>query len=346
MKLKRSKKKQPTYPYTVFILGAGFSKDAGGLLIKDLLAQKADIPEDYQYIWDLYERAKKRGIVTDVESFMDYLSGLSFLELGWKIKRLKKRKSFVMASKIYSDTIIAVLNILERAIDKVSSAGLPNFYSLFADKFLRLLNGGSHPTNSIVTFNWDVVCEQMLLDGFKHLKYPSDQIKPYEDYVGFRKGINVFKLHGSSNWLYCEKCNTIYAFEQSLAHDPTKIASYRCPKPGCRKALARTIVPPTWEKTTYVNQLKALWKLAWNELREKAHQVIVLGYSFSDRDLLARYLIFTALAGNQNLKRVILVNGNSDDGESFLRGFLGDKVKNMRATFADFVSSYDIKNLP
>ncbi len=341
MKLRRIKSNK--LPYTVFILGAGFSKQAGGLLIKEIFTQKADLPDKYKYLWARYEAAGKYSTSRDIESFMDYLAGLSFLELGWEINLKDEKKKFRSASQVYSDTIIAVLDILEKAIDRTSAKALPVQYSYFTDKFLRPLCNGDTRT-SIISFNWDVVCEQALLSGFSHFHYGSDMIVSENKYAGFRKGIEVYKLHGSTNWLYCEKCKKIYAYKQSLAHNPRSVSIHKCAK--CGQKIVRTIVPPTWEKTPYVDQLKSLWKNSWSVLRNNAELVIIIGYSLSQRDLLAQHYIMSALSGNEKLIKVLLVNGISDDGEGFLERFLDKgKFSNTKQTFADFVQSGDIRTV-
>jgi hypothetical protein len=65
-------------------------------------------------------------------------------------------------------------------------------------------------TLSLVSLNWDIVAEKHLDALSAEYKYDIDV--RYIDGERIERGpIRLYKMHGSSNWLYCDSCRQLYA---------------------------------------------------------------------------------------------------------------------------------------
>jgi hypothetical protein len=79
---------------TVYILGAGFSKDAGGLLMKDFLCRKQlksprrRLNEIYPYLKRFMKQSIQDGLIKDwnIEEFFNIVSEADLLNLEFKRK--------------------------------------------------------------------------------------------------------------------------------------------------------------------------------------------------------------------------------------------------------------------
>jgi hypothetical protein len=63
--------------------------------------------------------------------------------------------------------------------------------------------------NAVVTTNWDIVIERHLGDSPFHYSILMTDV--HGEAVP-RHGTPIMKLHGSSNWAYCDCCGRLFAF--------------------------------------------------------------------------------------------------------------------------------------
>jgi len=76
--------------------------------------------------------------------------------------------------------------------------------------------------------------------------------------------------------------------------------------------MGRLIVPPAWNKEEYLPALKSVWAGA-AEAPSRAQRIWIFGYSMPDVDKFFRYLLAIALQRNHDLDEVVIVNSNIDD---------------------------------
>jgi hypothetical protein len=68
------------------------------------------------------------------------------------------------------------------------------------------------------------------------------------------------------------------------------------------------IVPPVFEKGPFITEtLSPIWNTAYKEIKA-AGQIIVFGYSFPQADQQGRSFFRRAIATNQEIKRLIVIN--------------------------------------
>lgn len=177
-----------------------------------------------------------------------------------------------------------------------------------------------------ITTNWDILLERSILeieienkesaldtavDKYAFINY-DDMIQPY--YKSVKPSINSFppilKLHGSLNWVFCEKCGQIYYFNWQMYESLSFQKDIECPE--CYNVkLVPFIVPPTLSKLEKHAQLRSIWSKASEYLR-LCEKLCFIGYSFAETDMQMKIFISNALRENSNLKEVMVVTKYDD----------------------------------
>ena len=329
---------------TVFILGAGASRSAGGPLVKDFL----DIA------FDLH----KRGGLGDAEKrdFELVQQGLNALQLAHS----KARLDITNLEDVFDAFEMAALVGRLGNLDREQVARLPEamrtLITVTLEQLIRLpvqgremlpcpahadfartiqelrRRAGSWP--AVITFNYDVCLDHALWCVGVPSSYrlaESDQ----QDWV------SLLKLHGSLNWAHCPDCGTVQArsVSEQLERMPVlpgskawrlevaakTVQSFRCGTCG-KHAGQLMIVPPTWAKAQYQALLRPVWAAAAGVLRD-AENIFVCGYSLSETDTFFRYLYAVGSIGEATLRRFWVFNPDASL-EGRFREFLGPQAEN------------------
>ncbi len=185
----------------VFILGAGFSKQAGMPLatrLTEFLTEDFDIPgnnflrewyEDFRdrVIW--LNRSSQHGTSSlNVEELFDLAS---YDILVYRMKAMSSPSTACALYTEYADEIKHALDQMEadlwRVIIEKQNEGVGNLDGI--NKF----SGQLRPADTVITFNYDTLLEYSLscqnIDWHYGFNEESD------------KGIPVLKMHGSVNWV-------------------------------------------------------------------------------------------------------------------------------------------------
>lgn len=85
------------------------------------------------------------------------------------------------------------------------------------------------------------------------------------------------------------------------------------------------IVPPTWNKTRYSEQISIIWQRAAKEL-STARSIFIIGYSMPRTDEFFRHLFALSLAGGPLVTLLSIVNP-SDDVYHSIEEWVGDKLQ-------------------
>lgn len=152
------------------------------------------------------------------------------------------------------------------------------------------------------------------------------------------KSINLFKLHGSLNWLYCPGCSTM----ELTPFEETAVYSFKCS--ACGSEFSTLIVPPTYFKSLTNAYLGMVWVKAELALREVQH-IIFCGYSFPDVDMHIKYLIKRIQNYRKHDLLITVINnhdGKTDEAKenekNRFQRFLGSSVHYTDASFGEFAS--------
>src|SRR6185437_16262326 len=86
--------------------------------------------------------------------------------------------------------------------------------------------------------------------------------------------------------------------------------------PGDDPPFEITLVPPSWNKTQYWEQLGEVWSAAAREL-STAQEITLIGYSLPDSDSFFRDLLALGLEGPTRLRAFNIVNPDATVGPKF-----------------------------
>src|SRR3989442_2238655 len=280
--------------HTALILGAGFSRPAGGPLLRDLLSDQvlAISDADSSSLAALSELAASPG--SPRESKTKTLEDV-FADL-WREARTGGK------IRLGEDTYSAEELLIELNIHLASVCGgvhvrrFTNLWSLYA-AFLQDLFENSRSL-TLITFNYDLLAEQILDDLRLRYDYGPRGMIEFDDSKRRRRlrrsgsELSLLKLHGSANWGVCRGCpeagrytDRVMAFERPYV----PIRRKSCPWFG-RKFLESAIIPPILGKAGEARHIGPIWGLARSALG-RAREGVVVGYSLPSSDVEAISLL-------------------------------------------------------
>ncbi|HUO36242.1 MAG TPA: hypothetical protein VMU43_14735 [Candidatus Acidoferrum sp.] len=306
---------------TVFIIGAGVSKQAGAPLMNDFLDRADQLRkrwtqrnEDFDLVFrgrDALQAAQSKATIelVSIESVFAAFEMAGLLgELG------------SLNSKEIESLPAAMVQVIQRTLEESISFPFTDNqikpvqpYGTIASIVVRSTDRVNSHRVAFITFNYD-----LCLDYALH----SNVMRPNYCLTDNESGIKLLKLHGSLNWARCPDCNKIVAwnlsdfFKQFVGPDfssinliKLKIAENLSKYRHCANNAPRVpfIAPPTWNKTMYHKELENVWRAAARELSD-AENIIICGYSLPDTDEFFRYLYALGSIGGAGLKRFWVIN--------------------------------------
>lgn len=211
-------------------------------------------------------------------------------------------------------------------------------------KFLAALAEGSR--NAIVTTNWDIVIEKHLGENPFHYGVPAQIVGAGRPWPTV--GLPLLKLHGSSNWAYCDCCGKLFGFHLTegkgtllrqllVEREDFRILDRRLPRilelPGvgeecqsCRVRLTSRVATFSYVKVLDFVHFMSIWEGALRALAEAKHWIFV-GYSLPQSDFHLRHLLKRAqmarLAGAP--LRITVVSRDTDTPARY-RSFFGEAI--------------------
>ena len=352
---------------TALFIGAGFSKELG-------LKTTREIEKEFTTINYLDSRPSNKVVQnaisrklkeywnkvfgwqegsSDNPSFEDHFTTL---DLSANLGHSLGKYSAQHLRAIRRLSIHRIFNIINKNI-KESSA---------AQAIIKTLCSGTN--NLLISTNWDIGVEKLL--GEMDLNYhygietfpPPVEINSAEDIEpDSNRGILLCKLHGSSNWNYCDSCRRVYAGEfhqgkttlsnltflksqdyEVLDYTDSEINEFedvdRIRKDNnevrncsfCNIELSARIGTFSYTKSLNFFQFQAVWDAALAGMR-KAKIWIFVGYSLPEADYEIRHLLKTAQLSDENfsVKEIWAIVGDDEKGETKMRykKFFGDKVE-------------------
>jgi hypothetical protein len=203
-----------------------------------------------------------------------------------------------------------------------------------------------------VSTNYDILIDNALTEEHEHgtdLDYgvdfrnfdrPNDWCRP-----ALNSRVQLFKPHGSLNWLFCPTCNELEITPKEkgvVTRLISEFANATCQH--CGSVYAPLIVPPTFFKDMNNVFLSSIWNRTDVALRRVGH-VIFCGYSFPDADIHIKYLLKRAQTNRSHPQKFTVVNHypgkdpNSAAQEKYrYERFLGGGVSYTESSFSDFAA--------
>jgi hypothetical protein len=167
----------------------------------------------------------------------------------------------------------------------------------------RLTKNSPHARNTVITFNYDTQLETALSSfGDVAFRYGLEDDGNVNNNGAVVETplveLPILKLHGSMNWATDKGGSTVV-----ITSSYNELRS--------RHDLRPLIVPPTWQKL-FTGHLRRVWQLAVSAL-ETATRVIIVGFSVPPTDTHFKYLLAAGLQENISLRQVHFVNPDNAD---------------------------------
>lgn len=203
--------------------------------------------------------------------------------------------------------------------------------------------------DTIITPNYDTLVEATLLsmetgeyrpncfdamdrDALHWVDYGLSRVKTAEFEFGGpwptapERSILLLKLHGSSSWIRCRKCNRPL-FEKVWQRAVDVVAgnlAYRPCECGAN-SWRLVIVPPTVQKEYKDEAINEIWEKAADVLSQ-AEKIVFAGFSLNETDQGIQDLLRRAYSAG-NTRRVLVVDANPAAVKQRYLSVYGDKVR-------------------
>jgi NAD-dependent SIR2 family protein deacetylase len=334
------------YRKNVFIVGAGFSAEAGAPVVRTFFEHAMELWKNPNSGLEQQER----GIFREVFDYRHELEtaeskvqiDLDNIEDLFGTVEMASQLGFNDAQTVKGKLIYVILRTLEltatgrpgtRSIEygfrdgpnQRSSTFLGDLYEFFVNVVARRWEQPPKTglaQDTIISLNYDLLLERAMDPGpLTPLYELSPEVlgdEPAEQ--SGKKRVRLLKLHGSANWAVCPTCRKrIYVLKCSEA---SVLGSSHAPVCGdCEgQTTSRLIVPPAWNKEEYRPLLNNVWKSAASEIAT-AQRLVVIGYSMPETDKFFQYLLALSLQKNRLLDQVVVVNNQREHGDKIAKLF-------------------------
>ncbi|MHB8345998.1 MAG: SIR2 family protein [Acidiferrobacterales bacterium] len=319
----------------VYILGAGFSADAGMPLVAGFMNTMRDA-----MMWLEPQQSGRSREVEAIKAVFKFRRNAAAASLRTHIDVENIEELFSLAAASRQDgqatdehnVALAIAATLDYAASQRSNvpraviwfdntpawtppAGWvmapgfsPAHYDLpVYDLYLGVMSGyfsyRRPQRNTLITFNYDTVVD----DALERLGLPYDYALPDEkvrwhDGRPRNTGTQLLKLHGSVNWAISSSAKPDTKIDIFESYDAVRHAG---PKGDL------VLAPPTWRKGWGPDHpMTAVWDAAVDAL-SKATRIIIIGYSLPVTDSHFKYLMSAGLRDNISLRKILFVNGRT-----------------------------------
>lgn len=310
---------------TVYILGAGFSVDAGAptqaAIIHEAFRLHNSEPQNFDedrfgeftnFIKDQLNVAEGNFADTNLEDIFTPLDRCLSESSQFRGIGLDK------IMKVRESVFYVVGRTIQLLLDETKKS--KNYIYKFADYLTKKssiragINYKSEDPVSVISTNWDILLDNSIYQSLQsntgydgvvdYCCYISSKdendttVKPGLEKLG-QGGFNVklLKLHGSLNWVQCPRCARLYAqFDQkeamlNFAHPSScRHCDSNFPEENGNHILSANLIMPTYLKDLSNPQYRIIWQNAGIEISE-ADELVFIGYSLPYADFEMRQLL-------------------------------------------------------
>ncbi len=366
---------------TVFFLGAGFSCAAGAPSQKELLGKVLNYSgNNYGNPVDDYLDELKK-FLRDAFSLDDHkMKDFSLEDFYTPIDKCISQNSSFRGYSI--DHIKKIRNELSTLISIVIDAELTNSDKdkTYLDKFVNLIIDFLNrdikiifPMHelAIITTNWDILLDKRFYlksdqqNFFVNLDYGTStvylkdanynsQLSPLSRLRRRIYDLELYKIHGSLNWLKCPSCNRLFVNPEKKAGILEIDLNIRCKY--CSDIftfktedyrgiyLEPQIIYPTFMKDLSNIHFNQIWDNASVALSE-ASNIVFIGYSFQQADYEIRQLLSRKVPDNCKITVVLNNNNNKETFERYHNFFGRRTFKELDCGAEIFVKDYMLEYL-
>jgi NAD-dependent SIR2 family protein deacetylase len=337
----------------VFVVGAGFSMDAGYPKQSEILKElnKSDDKRDkasMEFVRKLFPDGSEPTL-EDLFTLLDQTieTRINCGQYNWKeLEEWQSRLNFSILSHFY------------RCASNLTNA---DFYRSVAAEMIkeRLLNELTGDPFSIISLNWDTLLEDSIFWCIEKAELIrkididygcyTTPLEPSPHVTSLRQksegifNLKLIKVHGSANWRICPGCNRLFT-NVGVNDELWDYYSSIRPCPECKKLnpwiddekllLEPFIITPTFVKKFNNAHIQMVWHNAYIELSE-ATSVVFAGYSLPEADYHLRGLLVRAIQPSAEI--TVITKGNMDATVDRYRNFFGKQCVNI---FEDGILDY------
>ncbi len=301
--------------HNVFILGAGFSEDAGFPLISNFKAKllqaeawletekRTDELESVQKVLAFRRQAASaceriRFNPDNIEQLFSLAAVTNFSLSQDVIKAISATLAYCDASfearpKVYrSSRSVPDQSGGWRTEAQANGTLFAHFADILSPNF-----GRPAVKNTVITLNYDTLLERGFNDAGHAFSYDSE---------GDATSVKLLKIHGSVSW----SGTKVYdSYNQLREAGDTPV-----------------LIPPTWSKTVIDAKIQRSWDLARAALHD-AKRIVIIGFSLPPTDYHFRFLLASGLIGNIRLEGIWIVNPNLESVSPNLEGLFTTDVQ-------------------
>ncbi len=352
---------------TTFILGAGFSKSAGLYTTSEL----TDAVYDKHSCSNPLDRALVAALRCSAKEIFgwDELSNPPTLEDYFTVLDASANSGHSLGQWNNPRTLRAVRRFL---IYRIFSVLNRNINPADRDSCIsKLLTEVIAHHNNFVVMNWDIVLEQFIKAQARPgpVQYGIDELPLTEYGSSGAIPVDVAKIHGSSNWVYCDNCRRVFIDQQSKQAIPvmkakvtkelkrylqaphrlldcSELESVEVDNNKCRECestgnLGAHIATFSYTKSFGTNAFALSWIRAEQFLSESTNWVFI-GYSLPNADFEFKSLLKSCELRRKSPPRIMLVTKNDCLAQDRYERFFGMNSVN---THQSGLSGYVAKSL-
>lgn len=331
---------------TVYFLGAGFSKPAGGPIQNEIIKTILSLPFKDHY-------KSNSHLVKALEKFISFLKNdLNINPVNFTSVELEDIFTpidrCIADNKSFGNYGIHALAVLREEIHLLMAAAIqylvdqPGNNRDYIRKFAAYINqvaqsriNDNKDKLAVITSNWDILldnelqeaidsniikCKLAVVDYCCYISSLQDDPKIKPGLFALGQGgynIKVLKLHGSTNWLHCPMCQRMYIV---FNDKPMLREKYHCTH--CKRnykindrvaiQLKGNLLVPTFLKDLSNIQIKLVWQNAGIELCE-ASKIVFIGYSLPAADFEIRQLLSRSIPKQTDIEVIVYPHDSSKD---------------------------------
>lgn len=322
----------------VVILGAGASAPAGAPLIRGFIDQardfeklglfSGDTTEDVRASIEFYDSLRSFFKFTeeDIENIENLLSLAELTTLIPSLPITASGSPFIEEStkRFVEAVLVKAIRVAAPSSDEWLGleGGLPHKY---------LVGALAHYKDevSVIALNYDCLLEYVCFCMGVPFTYSRSH----------GEGIEILKLHGSTNWSICANATcprNQEAVVSPLEYHPLddgeplgtiEAASGTCST--CTYPLQPLIVPPVAGKQLEHPALRHTWERAFSAL-SRAETMVSVGYSLPESDTKVRQLLHVGLSSDPPLRQAMIVLGSDDSAAERWGSLFRESWRNYR----------------
>ncbi|KHT24561.1 hypothetical protein [Pectobacterium brasiliense] len=309
---------------TVYVLGAGFSVEAGAPTQKNLVSETFRLNNQSDTIFDKDKFGIfKDFIIEQLNISEDDLASVELEDIFTPLDRCISENAQYRGVEVkkLSDVRESIFYVVGRTIQILlrDSIGKQEYIDVFSSKIIerskKRERGEFHSYDpvSVISTNWDILLDNSVYRYIQDHNYTAvvdyccyissleeedPTVKPGLEILG-GGGFNVkiLKIHGSLNWLQCPRCMRLYvgfSKEAAMYNFEKQYSCRHCdknfPEEKSNHALYSNLIMPTFIKDFTNPQYKIIWQNAGIEISE-AEKLVFIGYSLPSADFEMRQLL-------------------------------------------------------